>query len=130
MSRIVLRDDRTEELRQTLALGRGSGRVKALLSLTSGPRTLSDLARNIGADAPYATLIVNELSALGLVSRSHDDQDRRRKFVELTNQGRAAATRAQKILDRPPPALRELPHEELTELARILQGVAREHRGG
>jgi DNA-binding MarR family transcriptional regulator len=120
MSEFVHGFDPTEELRRTLALGRGSGRVKTLLGLADGPLSVAQLAQAVGADAPYTTLIVNELQALGLVSRTGDDHDRRRKVVALTDSGRAAVGTAQDIIARPPDALRALDAEDLADLRRIL----------
>ena len=81
MQHLVLSQDRTRELRDALGLGRGSGRVKTLLSLADGPLSLGDLAEITGVDAPYTTLIVNELEARGLVTRTPAADDRRRKLV-------------------------------------------------
>jgi DNA-binding MarR family transcriptional regulator len=116
-----LRFDPVPELRRTLALGRGSGRVRTLLGLADGPLSVARLAEASGADAPYTTLIVNELEALGLVSRTSDERDRRRKLVALTASGREAVRTAQSIIVRPPTALRGLPREDLAELRRILE---------
>jgi DNA-binding MarR family transcriptional regulator len=54
------------------------------------------------------------------VQRTPHPEDRRAKLVQLTDAGRAAAARADAILDRPPDALRELPAEDLTTLLEIL----------
>jgi DNA-binding MarR family transcriptional regulator len=124
MSEFVHGFDPTEELRGTLALGRGSGRVRTLLSLAEGPLSVADLAHAAGIDPPYATLIVNELQALGHVSRGNDPRDRRRKLVELTEQGRAAVETAQGIISRPPPALSALDDEDIADLRRILGHLA------
>jgi hypothetical protein len=40
--------------------------------------------------------------------------------VQLTAAGRAAAERADAILDEPPPALRDAPPEDLAALLRVL----------
>ena len=88
MSDFVHGHDPADELRRELGLGRGAGRVKALLSLAKGPLSLADLAQAIGADASYTTIIVNELEALGLLSRTLDTRDRKRKTVKLTANGR------------------------------------------
>jgi DNA-binding MarR family transcriptional regulator len=125
MSEFVRGFDPTEELRRTLALGRGSGRVKTLLGLADGPLSVAQLAQAVGVDAPYATLIVNELQALGLVSRTGDEHDRRRKLVALTESGRAAVGTAQGIITRPPAALRALAAEDLVGLRGILERLAR-----
>jgi DNA-binding MarR family transcriptional regulator len=121
MSEFVRRFDPTEELRRTLALGRGTGRVKTLLGLAEGPLSVAQLAQAVGVDAPYATLIVNELQALGLVSRTGDEHDRRRKLVALTAHGREAVHTAQGIIARPPAELHALAVEDLADLRAILE---------
>jgi DNA-binding MarR family transcriptional regulator len=121
MSGFVRSNDPAAELRHALGLGRGSGRVKALVSLAGGPLSLAELAQAIGADPPYATIIVNELHALGLLSRTPDAHDRRRKTVELTASGRDAVRKAQDIIARPPSPLRDLPPADLVRLREILE---------
>jgi DNA-binding MarR family transcriptional regulator len=124
MSEFVRSFDPTEELRRTLALGRGSGRVRTLLGLAEEPLSVAQLAQAVGADAPYMTLIVNELQALGLVSRTSDEHDRRRKLVALTARGRDAVHTAHGIIARPPAALLALTAQDLADLHRILETVA------
>ena len=121
MSDFVRSHDPADELRQALGLGRGTGRVKALMSLAAGPLSLAELAQAIGTDPPYATIIVNELQALGLLSRTPDARDRRRKTVELTASGRDAVRKAQDIIARPPSPLRDLPAADLARLREILE---------
>jgi DNA-binding MarR family transcriptional regulator len=125
MAGFVRSYDPADELRQALGLGRGTGRVKALMSLAGGPLSLAELAQAIGADPPYTTIIVNELQALGLLSRTPDAHDRRRKTVELTASGRAAVRNAQDIITRPPPPLRDLPPADLARLREILERLSR-----
>ena len=120
MSGFVASHDPRDELRHVLGLGRGAGRVKALISLAAGPLSMAELARAIGADASYTTIIVNELQALGLVSRTPDAHDRRRKAVELTAAGRQATGQAQDIIARPPSPLRDLPPADLRRLRELL----------
>jgi DNA-binding MarR family transcriptional regulator len=120
MSEFVRSHDPADELRRELGLGRGAGRVKALVSLAGGPLSLAELARAIGADASYTTIIVNELQALGLLSRTPDARDHRRKTVELTADGRDAMRKAQDIIGRPPPALRDLSAADLLRLRETL----------
>lgn len=121
MSGFVRSHDPADELRQALGLGRGTGRVRALMSLAEGPLGLAELAQAIGVDPPYATIIVNELHALGLLSRTPDDRDRRRKTVELTASGRDAVRKAQDIIARPPPPLHDMPAADLVRLREILE---------
>jgi DNA-binding MarR family transcriptional regulator len=120
MSSFVRSHDPSDELRNALGLGRGAGRVKALVSLGGGPLSLAELAQAIGADPSYTTIIVNELQALGLVSRAPDAHDRRKKMVELTADGRKALRKAQAIIARPPAALRDLPPADLLQLQEAL----------
>jgi DNA-binding MarR family transcriptional regulator len=120
MSDFVRSHDPSDELRQTLGLGRGTGRVKALISLAAGPLSLAQVAQAIGADPSYTTIIVNELQALGLLSRTPDAHDRRKKAVKLTADGRKAVRKAQAIIVRPPSPLRDLPPADLLRLQEIL----------
>jgi DNA-binding MarR family transcriptional regulator len=125
MRALVEANERREELRAALGLGRGSGRVKALLALhRRSPLTLGELADELGVDAPYATLIVNHLEALGLVARSADPEDRRRKLVSPTPRGEAATATAMEIYARPPAALEHLDPEGRAQLRRLLEGLA------
>jgi DNA-binding MarR family transcriptional regulator len=124
MSGFVRGHDPADELRRALGLGRGTGRVKAIISLAAGPLSLAELAQAVGADPPYATIIVNELEALGLLSRTLDARDRRRKLVELTASGRDAARKAQDIIARPPAPLLDLPAADLIRLREILQRLS------
>ena len=120
MQHLVLSQDRTRELRDALGLGRGSGRVKTLLSLADGPLSLGDLAEITGVDAPYTTLIVNELEARGLVTRTPAADDRRRKLVSLTRSGQDAVSTARGIINRPPTSLERLSMEKLHQLSAAL----------
>jgi DNA-binding MarR family transcriptional regulator len=121
MSDFVHRHDPGDELRQALGLGRGSGRVRALMHLADGPLTLAELAQQLGIDPPYATVIANELQALGLLVRTRDDHDRRRKPVELTARGHEAARGAQDIITRPPSLLRDMSASDLVRLRDLLR---------
>lgn len=116
----VLAQDHREKLREVLGLGRGTGRVKALLRLTEGPLSLRGIAEVTGVDAPYATLIVDHLEARGLVERAPHPDDRRRKIVTLTAHGREAAALAEQIINQPPPGFAQLPDAELTGLENVL----------
>jgi DNA-binding MarR family transcriptional regulator len=105
----------------TEARGLSFARTRALRRLVDQPLTLRELAARLGADPPYATLIVDDLQERGLVQRTPHPQDRRAKLVQLTAAGRAAAVRAREILDQPPPALRALPPDEVASLLRVLE---------
>jgi DNA-binding MarR family transcriptional regulator len=121
MHDLVRVNNRDQQLRDELDLGRGSGRVRTLLSLSQGPLSLGVLAETTNADPPYVTLIVNELQARGLVTRTPDPEDRRRKLVALTDAGRDAVRTATGILDRPPRSfLATLSKPELAQLAELI----------
>jgi DNA-binding MarR family transcriptional regulator len=118
MSRLVLDDDR--KLAVSQALGLSFARVRALRRLAPEPLTMRALAEKLKADPPYVTLIVDDLEERGLVERRPHPDDRRAKLVSLTRAGRAAVTKAEKILDAPPAALAALPADDLAALVRIL----------
>jgi DNA-binding MarR family transcriptional regulator len=109
-----------QEMRDALNLGRGSGRIKALLQLAETPLSLSGLAEALGVDAPYATLIVDTLEERGLVERHPDPADRRRKQVELTPAGKEAAGRMLAIVREPPPGFAALSPDDLDQLERLV----------
>jgi DNA-binding MarR family transcriptional regulator len=113
-----------EALRAGLNLGRGTGRIKALMLLTEGPLSLSELADAVQVDAPYATLIVNKLEERGLVERRTDPADRRRKLVALTPEGATAAQGALRIKREPPPGFCALSPAELDTLEQLVERIA------
>jgi DNA-binding MarR family transcriptional regulator len=123
MSDVVLGHDRKVAVSE--ALGLSFARVRALRRLAAEPQTLRALADLLVADPPYVTLIVDDLEQRGLVRRMPHPDDRRSKLVQLTAAGRAAAARADEILDEPPPALRDAPAEDLAALLRVLERLAR-----
>jgi hypothetical protein len=46
--------------------------------------------------------------------------------VELTAAGRAAAARAEAIMDEPPAGMRDVPEEDLAAMLRVLERLAAE----
>ena len=67
--------------------------------------TMGELAAKLGIDAPYATLVVDELERQGLVERRPHPTDRRAKLVATTDKGVAVADEADEIMSRPPVGL-------------------------
>lgn len=102
------------------ALGMSFVRVKALRRLSVAPMTIRELADSLVTDAPYTTLVVDDLEERGLAARSVDPHDRRRRIVAVTPEGSRQAARAGAILDEPPAELAALPAADLAELERIL----------
>ncbi|MEH3156037.1 MAG: MarR family transcriptional regulator [Gordonia paraffinivorans] len=111
---------RRAELAEALGFSLGGGRGKVLTRLGEGPRTLRDIAAEIGVDAPYATVVVDKLESHGLVERRPHPDDRRRKLVALTDDGREALATVEAILRRPPAAMRRLSPAQQRTLADLL----------
>jgi len=122
MSDLVLDNERRREVSD--ALGLSFGRIRALRRIAASPMTMGEVAAALGIDAPYATLVVDELERQGLVERRPHPTDRRVKLVATTARGTAAARQANEILGRLPAGLATLAGPELEELARILEVVA------
>ena len=106
------------------ATGLPFSRARALWRLERGPRTLAELAYDMGTDAPAATVLVNELEERGLVKRAPHPTDRRAKQVSLTAAGRRMLAAVEQITDQPPQALERLPAAELAVLSRTLKKLA------
>jgi DNA-binding MarR family transcriptional regulator len=119
MRDLVLDNERRRNVSD--ALGLSFGRIRALRRIASAPMTMGEVAAALGIDAPYATLVVDDLERQGLVERRPHPTDRRVRLVATTTKGAAAARKAQEILDRPPPGLTDLPADELAILAAILE---------
>lgn len=119
ISEVSLERDRKVAVSQ--AIGLSWTRVLALRQLAHQSRTQRDLADRLAADPPYVTLMVDDLEVRGMVRRRPHPTDRRAKLVELTSTGRAAAARADAILHEPPPALRDVPAEDLATVLRVLE---------
>lgn len=103
------------------ATGLPFSRVRALWRLENGARTLSELADDMGTDAPAATVLINALEQRGLVKRVPHPTDRRAKQVSLTPAGRRMLKVVEKIPDPPPDSLRCLPTAELGRLLKTLE---------
>src|SRR3954463_9421208 len=111
-------DDRKREISQTLDLS--FVRAKALRRLMAGPLPMRVLAQKLVTDAPYTTILVDDLEARGLVTRTVNPNDKRTKIVAITESGRVAAEQAEAILHRPPEALAALSDKDLAALERVL----------
>jgi DNA-binding MarR family transcriptional regulator len=121
MRELVLDNERRREV--TDALGMSFARAKALRRIYKAPSTMGELATFLGIDAPYMTIVVDDLERQGLVERKPHPTDRRAKLVEATARGKEAAQRARVILNRPPAELAALPEAELTALLRGLRAI-------
>jgi len=122
MCDLVLSNERRREVSE--ALGMSFGRIKAIRRLAREPMALWELASTLGIDAPYATVVVDDLEAQGLVRRRPHPSDRRAKLVEVTRKGKDVARRADKILGTPPPALASLGPDDVAALVELLAEIA------
>jgi DNA-binding MarR family transcriptional regulator len=119
MCDLVLDNERRREVSD--AVGLSFGRIKAIRRLARRPMALGELASMLGIDPPYATVIVDDLEAKGLVRRRPHPTDRRAKLVEVTRKGEGLARRAEAILSTPPPSLTALSSEDLESLVDIVE---------
>ena len=118
MTDVVLDNTRRREVSD--ALGMSFGRTRAIRRLARRPMSMREFAEAMDIDPPNATVLVSDLEEQGLVKRKPHPTDGRAKVVEATRKGKALARRADAILATPPPALSELPAEDLETLRRIL----------
>ncbi|MCW2854660.1 MAG: hypothetical protein JWR52_275 [Marmoricola sp.] len=102
------------------AIGMSYLRAKALSRLMPGPLTQRELSAELMTDAPYTTVILDDLERRGLVQRQVNPADRRSKLVSITPAGRQVADDAGRITSTPPEVLGALSKAELRELARML----------
>lgn len=123
MSELAL--DRDRKVAVADALGLSWTRVLAVRRLAVDPLTQRELAERLSADPPYVTLMIDDLEERGLVRRKPHPTDRRAKLVELTASGRAAAARADAILDEPPAELHDVPDADLEAVLRVLERLSR-----
>ena len=103
------------------AIGMSYMRAKALRLLAFGPLPMRELGSALVTDAPYITVIVDDLEERGLVRRQINPADRRSKLVEITSAGRAVARKADEIQSAPPAALAALTDAELASLEQTLR---------
>ena len=121
MSDLVLDNERRREVSEVLGIS--FGRARTVRRLARRPMSMRELADALGVEPPNATVIVDDLEALGLVRRRPHPTDRRAKLVEATRKGKAMARRADTILATPPPGLGTLGADDLETLRRILERV-------
>jgi len=84
----------TRRLRSARAVDAMSDTQTATLGVlrAHGRRTISALAEHEHVTAPTMSTTINGLVELGLVVRIPDEDDRRRVYVELTEQGESVVT--------------------------------------
>jgi MarR family transcriptional regulator, organic hydroperoxide resistance regulator len=86
---------------QVADLGLTSAEVNALANLSDGvPRTVSVLARLVGAAPTTLTSVLDRLERRGHVTRGRHPSDRRALLIELTPTGRRAARTIRQAIGR------------------------------
>jgi DNA-binding MarR family transcriptional regulator len=65
----------------------------------AGPLTVGELVQHLSLSKPATTELVGRLETKGLVARMHDERDRRRVFIWLTDAGRERAMAHPRVLE-------------------------------
>ena len=85
--------------------------------------TMSFLADEMGITKQQLTKLVNDLEAMGLVKRIHDERNRRQVYVTLTDDGRNEFEEIkQAMLECTVAGLKDFSEDELEQLGIALKG--------
>ncbi|WP_305789751.1 MarR family winged helix-turn-helix transcriptional regulator [Symbioplanes lichenis] len=91
MPRLVGRAKRMPPPEQLRSLDLSPRHLSLLsLLLLDGPQTVNDLAAALGVAPTTVSLIVSDLSRKGVLTRSEDDTDRRRRIIDISAGSRPA----------------------------------------
>jgi DNA-binding MarR family transcriptional regulator len=102
-------------LREAGQLGQRHVGMLIMLAI-GGPLSVSELAQRSGMTVAHASLVVGELAKAGLVTREHDERDRRRILVSLSEVARPAVAEMRRRNAEPVIAfLRELDEAQADE---------------
>ncbi len=77
------------------------GHIQVLIALTRGPRSVGQLAEELGVSPPAATQLVGKLAEHGMVDRHNDPADRRVVLVDYVAGMREVARRIVEDRRRP-----------------------------
>ena len=96
--------------------------VLFILSMPEYPQpTMSFLAEEMGITKQQLTKLVNDLEAMGLVKRIHDERNRRQVYVTLTDDGRNEFEEIkQAMLECTVAGLKDFSEDELEQLGDCL----------
>src|SRR5262245_10771850 len=121
LNRIVAAEVRREAGEETTM-----PQFRVLAHLTTGPLTLSALAKKRRVSLQSMGELVQVLVERGWVVRTPDPSDRRQSLLSLTNEGRAHYERAQaQTLQRLAPLMAQLAPEELAAVRMALPALRR-----
>jgi DNA-binding MarR family transcriptional regulator len=77
------------------------GHIQVLIALARGPRSVGQLAEELGVSPPAATQLVDKLAEHGMVDRHNDPEDRRVVLVDYVAGMREVAGRIVRDRRRP-----------------------------
>ncbi|MET1035610.1 MAG: MarR family transcriptional regulator [Arthrobacter sp.] len=104
------------------------GQYSVLVGLSSGPRTLGQLAAREGVQAPSMTRIVKALEDKGLATRAGHPDDARQVLLSISDVGAATLERARRErtawLSRRVDELPAADRAVLERAAKLLQGMS------
>ncbi len=101
------------------------GQLKALFVLADAALTVGQVADLMGLSKPTASLLIDRLVQLGLVTRTEDPDDRRRTRVRVTADGHARVTGLrQGGEDRWRALLDQLSPDDLAAWTRVVRALA------
>src|SRR5262245_59268892 len=121
LNRIVAAEVRREAGEETTM-----PQFRVLAHLSTGPLTLSALAKKRRVSLQSMSELVQVLVERGWVVRTPDPNDRRQSQLSLTDQGRAHYERAQaQTLERLAPLMAKLASDELTAVRMALPALRR-----
>ena len=97
--------------------------VLFILSMPEYPQpTMGFLAEEMGITKQQLTKLVNDLEAMGLVKRIHDERNRRQVYVTLTDDGRNEFEEIkQAMLECTVAGLKDFSEDELEQLGDCLE---------
>ena len=101
--------------------------LKALVMLSHHqPLTVSALAKLLGVGNPAASILVQQVVALGLVERAEDPRDRRRTVLRLTEKGAVVlAGRREQQFTRLRQFVRQMDNTDRAALIRGMKALAK-----
>jgi DNA-binding MarR family transcriptional regulator len=97
-----------------------------LLRHLGQPKTMGDIARVLACDRSNVTGLVDRMTARGLLARIPDANDRRIKYLVLTDAGQALRTALQERLFTESPEINVLPPSERWQLLQLLRKLTPE----
>ena len=107
------------------------GHIQVLIALTRGPRSVGQLAEELGVSPPAATQLVDRLAEHGMVDRHHDPADRRVVFVDYVEGMHEVARRIVEVRRRPlQDAMSKMTDEEALAFVKGLRLLAQSFGAG